>query len=259
MNYEVIKITAGVVSILALYSILYKENKFYRFFEHVFLGLAAGYTIVAQWKDTLYPQWWVKMLGSPAVFKDGVETSPVVPGYWIFAALLPIGMLAYLVFNRKHNWMSKIPIGVILGLWSGQQIQNWWNTWGPQILSSMQPVIPTTFSSLTVPSRVEVVGGQIVPRQNAAEIGVEIANNLYLSQALTNLIFVVTFVSAFSYFIFSFELKGKLLTGVNKLGRWMLMIGFGAIFGSTVMARFALVIDRMSYIVNEWVQVLTQR
>jgi len=34
------------------------------------------------------------------------------------------------------------------------------------------------------------------------------------------------------------------------------MIGFGAIFGSTVMARFALVIDRMFYIAIEWVSSL---
>lgn len=257
MDYDVLKISAGVIATIGLYSILYRENKFYRFFEHMFLGLAAGYTIVATWKDTLYPQWWQKMLGQAA---QGSE--PAVMGYWIYAALLPLGLLAYLVFNKKHNWMSKIPIGVILGLWSGQQIQVWWNTWGPQIYSSMQPIIPTTFSSLSVPATVEVVGGAVVPIQDPAALASvqqQIANNLYLTQALTNFIFVITFISAFSYFIFSFELKGKLITGVNKFGRWMLMIGFGAIFGSTVMARFALVIDRMSYIVNEWVQALTQR
>lgn len=264
MDYDAIKITAGVIATIGLYSILYKENKFYRFFEHVFLGLAAGYTIVAQWKDTLYPQWWLKMFGQVAEVDaaTGAVTSPAVPGNWIYAAMLPIGLLAYLVFNRKHNWMSKIPIGVILGLWSGQQIQIWWNTWGPQIYSSMQPIIPTTFSSLSVPSTVEVVNGRVMPIQDPAALAnvqQQLANNLYLTQALTNFIFVLTFASAFSYFIFSFELKGKFLTGVNKFGRWMLMIGFGAIFGSTVMARFALVIDRMSYIVNEWVQALTQR
>lgn len=256
LNYDVIKITAGVIATIGLYSILYKENRFYRLFEHIFLGLAAGYTIVATWKDTLYPQWWQKMMGQVA---EG--DNPAVPGYWVYAALLPIGLLAYLVFNRKHNWMSKIPIGVILGLWSGQQVQVWWNTWGPQIFASMQPIIPTTFSPLAVPSRMEVVGGQVLPIADAdrlAAVQQQITNNLYLTQALTNFIFVITFLSAFSYFIFSFELKGKLMTGVNKFGRWMLMIGFGAIFGSTVMARFALVIDRMAYIVIEWVQALTR-
>jgi hypothetical protein len=32
------------------------------------------------------------------------------------------------------------------------------------------------------------------------------------------------------------------------------MIGFGAIFGSTVMARFALVIDRLAYIWQDWLK-----
>lgn len=251
--YDVLKISSGVIAMLALYSILYRENKFYRLFEHIFLGLAAGYTIVATWKDTLYPQWWVKMMG-----QEATKTDPAVPGYWVFAALLPVGMLAYLVFSKKHNWMSKIPIGVILGLWSGQQVQIWWQTWGPQLFSSMQPIIPTTFQPLSVPATVEVVGGKIQPLAGDALTNTQqlISNNLFATQALTNFIFVATFLSAFSYFIFSFELKGPILTGVNKFGRWMLMIGFGAIFGSTVMARFALVIDRMSYIVNEWAQVV---
>jgi hypothetical protein len=54
--------------------------------------------------------------------------------------------------------------------------------------------------------------------------------------------------------LYSFEVKSKFILGFNKMGRWMLMIGFGAIFGSTVMARFALVIDRMFYIWIEWIQ-----
>jgi aspartate ammonia-lyase len=115
---------------------------------------------------------------------------------------------------------------------------------------------------MSTPSTLEVANGQVQTIADAAQLAnvqQQLANNLYPTQALTNLIFVVTFISAFSYFIFSFELKNKFMLGVNKMGRWMLMIGFGAIFGSTVMARFALVIDRMSFIVNEWVQTLTQR
>ncbi|MDI9641638.1 hypothetical protein QPK87_17625 [Kamptonema cortianum] len=249
-----IKITCAVIATIGLYSVLYKESKLYRFFEHIFLGLAAGYTLVATWKDTLFSEWWIKMLGLPA--ENGGQPQM---GYWIYAALLPIGLMGYLVFSKKHNWMSKIPLGVILGLWSGQQVSIWWNTWGPQLYSSMHPVIPTTFSRMTVPSTLEVVNGELVTIADPAqltEVQQQIANNLYPSQALTNLIFIITLISAFSYFLFSFDLKGKFLTGLNTTGRWMLMVGFGAIFGSTVMARFALVIDRMSYVWNEWFQAL---
>ncbi|QYK53675.1 MAG: hypothetical protein KF824_02010 [Fimbriimonadaceae bacterium] len=256
-TFAIIKISAGVLATIGLYSVLYKETKFYRFWEHLFLGLAAGYGVVAAWKDTLYTDWWVYTFGTAAT-----PTAPATPGHWIWAALLPIGIMGYMVFSKKHNWMSKIPIGIILGLWSGQQVQIWWQTWGPQVYSSMQPIIPTTFSPMARPSTLEVANGQVQTIADSAQLAnvqQQLANNLYPTQALTNLIFVVTFISAFSYFIFSFELKNKLMLGVNKLGRWMLMVGFGAIFGSTVMARFALVIDRMSFIVNEWVQTLTQR
>lgn len=246
-TYLFIKITVGVLATLGLYSVLYRENKMYRFFEHIFLGLAAGYTVVVIWKDTLYGDWWLKMLGRPAG-----EALPEQAGQWVYAALLPIGFMGYLIFSKKHNWMSKIPLGIILGVWSGQQVQIWWNTYGPQIYSSMLPVIPTTWDSVAVPAKYTVQGGQKVP-VDAATLQT-INENVYFTQALTNFIFVITVVAALSYFLFSFELKGKFLKGVNTFGRWMLMIGFGAIFGSTVMARFALVIDRMSFIWNEWLQ-----
>lgn len=251
-TYLVVKIGLGVLATFALYSVLYKENKLYRTFEHIFLGLAAGYTIVATWKDTLYGDWWLKMLGKTAE----AGTEPVM-GYWLYIALLPIAFMGYLIFSKKHNWMSRIPLGIILGVWSGQQVAVWWDTYGPQIYSSMLPIMPSTFSSLTVPAGYDVVNGAKVPK--SPEVLAEIGSNLYATQALTNLIFVVTVISALSYFLFSFELKGKFMKGINTYGRWMLMIGFGAIFGSTVMARFALVIDRMSFFWNEFLPLLTQR
>ncbi len=235
-----VKLTVGVIATIGLYSVLYRETKFYRFFEHLFLGLAAGFTLVALWKETLKPLWWDKMSGS----RDAVTGIVDAPGFWIYGFLLPIGLMGYFVFSKKHNWMSRIPIGVILGFWSGQQVQIWWNRWGAQIYSSMQPVFPTATDSFTKP-----FVGNMTPEQAAV-----VNANIYPSQAISNLIFVVTILAARSYFFFSFDIKGKFMQGTNTLGRWLLMIGFGAIFGSTVMARFVLEIDRMSYIFIEWVE-----
>jgi hypothetical protein len=250
LTYEFWKITVGVLCTIGLYSVLYKETKFYRFFEHMFLGLAVGFSVVALWKETLYVMWWQKMTGTPAEGGD-----PAIPGYWVYMLLLPVGLLGYTVFSRKHNWMSRIPIGIILGMWSGQQIMNWWRTFGPQIRGSMQPVMPTTWESFIKPSTFDLNTTFTPPRfvPNPAKVA-EVGNNIYLSQAISNFIFVFTVVCALSYFIFSFELKGKVMHGINTAGRWLLMIGFGAIFGSTVMARFALVIDRMAFIYIEWIQ-----
>lgn len=247
MDYTVFKLTCGAIATIGLYSVLYKETKLYRFFEHLFLGLAVGISLVTIWKETLYVNWWQKMTGAPS---EGAD--PAQPGFWLFALLPPIGLMGYMVFSKKHNWMSRVPIGIILGAWSGQWILNWFNTYGPQVYDSMKPIIPTTWESLRVPAKQILVSGNLEPID--PEIAARISANVYPTQALSNLIFVITLVSAVSYFLFSFELKGKFMHGVNLFGRWMLMIGFGCIFGATVMARFALVIDRMSFIFQEWLR-----
>lgn len=233
------RIFAGVLATIGLYSVLFKENKFYRFWEHIFLGLAAGWALVALWTETLQRNWWDKMMGTAA---EG--TSPAVNGQWAYIFLVPIGLMGYFVFSRKHNWMSRIPIGIILGLWSGQQVQIWWNTWGPQINASAKPILPTTWESFIVPSR------EGVTPERAAQI----AANIYPSQAITNFLFVATIVCVLSYFLFSFEIKNRVLRSMTSSGRYLLMIGFGAIFGSTVMMRFTLLIDRMYFVWIEFVQ-----
>ena len=247
--YDFAKLTVGVIATAGLYSVLYRENKFYRFFEHLFLGLAAGWTIVALWKETLYDSWWLKMTGTLA--EGGAAGAAAVPGYWIYMLLLPIGLMGYLVFSQKHNWISRIPIGIILGLWSGQQVQIWWTRYGPQIANSVKPIIPTTFERFTQPNTVMMAqGGQNVPMP--PDMASQLNTAVYPAEAIGNIIFVITLLSVFSYFLFSFDLKNRALRNTTILGRWLLMIGFGAIFGSTVMMRFTLLIDGMYFVWIEW-------
>ncbi len=239
--YTPIKLTAGVLATIGLYCVLYRENKFYRFFEHAFLGLASGWALVALWTEALREKWWDKMVGSGA---DAAAGNPGAPGYWAYIMLLPIGLLGYFVFSKKHNWLSRIPIGIILGLWSGQQIQIWWRTYGPQIDSSLLPILPTTTESFIVPST-----RNLTPEQTAA-----IVAQVYPSEAISNLLFVLTLICVLSYFLFSFDVKNRVLRNATTMGRYLLMIGFGAIFGSTVMMRFTLLIDRMYFIFDQWLK-----
>jgi hypothetical protein len=238
LNYDLLKLACGAVATIGLYSVLYRENKFYRFFEHMFIGLAVGFGLVALWKETLYDSWWTKMLGQVA--EHGHKGQP---GYWLWVMLLPIGLLGYTVFSKKHNWMSRIPVGIIIGLWAGQQIQVWFTQYGPQLLDSMRPILPNTHEFFHPdPATVSATQKPIVD------------NTVYVSTAIDNIIFLVTLLSVLSYFLFSFDVKNKFLKGTSTLGRWLLMIGFGAIFGSTVMMRFALLIDRMYFIFIEFLK-----
>ena len=237
-NFVLVKMFFGVIATIGLYSVLYRENKMYRFFEHVFLGLAVGYALVAMWTETLYEQWWLKLTGT----KEALTGHMTGVGYWPWVLILPIGFLGYLVFSKKYNWMSRIPIGVILGLWAGQQIQVWFTQYGPQINSSMKPIVPNTTDHFFRPTVEGLRGADLAA----------VTNTVYPSQAIDNIIFVITLLSVLSYFLFSFEVKAKLIARTQLTGRWLLMIGFGAIFGSTVMMRFALLIDRMHFIFIEF-------
>lgn len=240
MDYQLIKITLGVIATVGLYSVLYKENKFYRFFEHMFLGLAAGYTVVSLWTETLKSSWWDKMIGSgPEAGATGTGT----PGYWAWVLLLPIGLLGYFVFSKKHNWMSRIPIGILLGLWAGQQPEAWWNRYGAQMQASLKPIFPTTMEMFK-PGTAGLDPAAVA----------QIDSQVYWSTAITNLIFVFTILAVISYFLFSFDFKSKFIKFFTTSGRWLLMIGFGAIFGSTVMMRFTLLIDRMYFVWIEWLR-----
>jgi protein-S-isoprenylcysteine O-methyltransferase Ste14 len=57
-----------------------------------------------------------------------------------------------------------------------------------------------------------------------------------------------------TYFLFAFEQKSKAVRNFALTGRWLIMIGFGAIFGSTIMTRFALLVDRMYFLLIEWMR-----
>ncbi len=67
------------------------------------------------------------------------------------------------------------------------------------------------------------------------------------------LAFYVILFASMSYFFFSFEHKNVAVQKTSAAGRWFLMIGFGAIFGATVMGRMTLFIGRFNFLVNEWV------
>jgi hypothetical protein len=246
MSFTLAKLIVGVIATIGLYTVLYKENKFYRFWEHVFLGLAAGWACVALWTETLKPNWWDKMTGRiPEGVLGAADFKPGVEGFWLWAILLPIGAMGYMIFSKKHAWMARIPVGVILGLWSGQQIQVWWERFGPQIKASIVPIVPTSWSSFSKP--------YVAPGTDPATLEqiATVNGTVYPSQAIGNIIATITVLSVLSYFLFSIDVKSKVLQLSTKTGRYLLMVGFGAIFGSTVMMRFSLLIDRMYFIFIE--------
>lgn len=64
-------------------------------------------------------------------------------------------------------------------------------------------------------------------------------------------VLVIGVFSVLVYFFFSKE-QNAVTRPVARLGVWFLMISFGAAFGFTVMARVALLIGRINFLVLDW-------
>ena len=88
------------VLIIGVFSFaLYKENPFYRFCEHAFLGTAIGYSLVAT----------VKSIYTTAFF-------PLIKGEIVYIIPIIFGLLLFARYNKSTEWISRWPIAVIIGI-----------------------------------------------------------------------------------------------------------------------------------------------
>jgi hypothetical protein len=74
------------------------------------------------------------------------------------------------------------------------------------------------------------------------------------TSGLAQLIVLVGAIAALAYFFFSKAHTGA-FGGLAKFGIWILMIGFGASFGYTVMARISLFIERVQFLNKGWIKI----
>jgi hypothetical protein len=117
---------AGVICTLAIFSLLYKENPVYRFFEHLFIGVATGYTVSQAWQDILKPKWWDLL---------------VAGDWWMIFALL-LGLLYYTIYIPRWSWMSRLLIGAMMGFGAGVAFQGFATQYGPQVGAAFVPLVP---------------------------------------------------------------------------------------------------------------------
>ena len=219
-NWQWWQITLGGVSTLAIFSFLYRENRFYRLFEHFFIGIATSIGIMSAIRTFFWPQVLKPLLGYDRVlFPDGTYSEPYHSNYLLFIIPMLFGMLYYCILSRRLNWLAQVVIGFTLGVGGGLAFKGTFNDLIPQLYDSFRPLY--------------------VPGDTF--------------QTITNIIFIVTLLTSFSYFFFTFK---RTLNGVAErsaaTGRWLMMVCFGAFFGATIMARMALLVERLEFLISTW-------
>jgi hypothetical protein len=104
---EIFGIWLAAFLTLAIYSFLYKDNPFYKFAEHLLVGLSVGFLIVIAYMDTVVP----KILDPLFVHKRLLAIIPVV-----------LGLLMFTRFSKKHAWLSRPALALYIGFGAGVSI-----------------------------------------------------------------------------------------------------------------------------------------
>ncbi len=140
---------------------------------------------------------------------------------WLLVIPAIFGAMMLMRWIPRTAWISRWPISFTVGIAAGlaltAQVQGYII---PQIQATLLPLL---------------------------SIGDTTAETVGLS--FNNIMIFVGVVCALLFFYFSREHKGALKVG-SKIGVIFLMIGFGASFGYTVMARISLLIGRLTFLLH---------
>jgi len=209
----------GAFLTLSVFSFLYKDNPMYKFAEHLFVGVSAGYFVIILWHDGLVTNLFGR-LADGHIYKLWLDSTK---WWYIFPGIL--GLMMFTRFSHKWSWVSRWPVAFYIGIATGLSIPlEMSNRVNRQLYAMMEPVNWDSFMG---------------------------SGWLDMGAGYSDIIVFVGTVSALIYFYFSKAHTG-VFGGAAKLGIWTLMIGFGASFGFTVMARISLLINRIQFLDKNW-------
>ncbi|MHC4469906.1 MAG: hypothetical protein ACYTDY_13755 [Planctomycetota bacterium] len=221
----------------AILSFLYKDNPFYRAAEHLMVGLAMGYFAIYYAFEVLETRWWDRLYHGELREREELFGSAEAFRYaLIIPAALGLMMLTRII--PKVAFFSRWSIGTMIGITSGLAIPV---TLQARVFTQIQAAttLPIDYmTALSPQAGVVLPGFASVP---GWQVGVPLM--------------ILATVCGLVYFFFSVPHRG-VIAHAARVGIWGLMIGFGASFGYTVMARLSLFIGRVLFIVQDWLDIL---
>ena len=211
---DVIGVWIAAALTLCIFSFLYRDNPFYKFAEHLFVGCSAGYWMVIQYREVIVPN----LYGRLAHAWTEAATHHRFDSDWSYLIPAGLGLLLVMRLFPKVAWVSRWPLAFLVGINAGFTI-------------------------------VYYMEARILKQVNATILPLVVQHDI--AQSVQNTIIVVGVLCALMYFYFSVEHKG-VFGGTSRVGIYVLMIALGASFGYTVMARVSLLIGRMMFFKNDF-------
>jgi hypothetical protein len=201
---------------LAILTFLYKDNPLFRLAESLFAGVSVGYIVGQTYHKDILGQVLNPILKEPDKWTNYHVVIPFLMGLLLFAPFIA----------PKSGWLISIPFAFYIGRYSGI-------------------AIPATIQAFILAQ----IQGTLKPAYAFTQ------GKLPLSGLVQSLVIVVGLLAVLAYFYFSAPHKGA-FGALGRLGIWFVMVGFGAGFGYTVMARISLLLGRLQFLLRDWLGIL---
>jgi hypothetical protein len=214
----------GALLTLMIFSFLYKDNPFYKFAEHLFVGVSAAYWMVQGFWTQIMPNLLAKLF--PSQLEGVVEAAKGQPPDFLYVIPLLLGLLLLMRLVPPVAWLSRWAMAFIIGYTAGSNLTRYLAS---DFITQVQATLSRPLLSTSVEGTLHTVMATI-----------------------SNLVIVGGVVCGLIYFFFSKEHTGA-FGKASRVGIWILMLAFGASFGYTVMARISLLIGRIEYL-RTWIQ-----
>ena len=225
MDLHTVAVWIGALLTLMIFSFLYKDNPFYKFAEHLFVGVSAAYWMVVGFHTTIMPNLVAKLW--PSLASRVVPAAAGARPELHFLIPLIFGILLLTRLLKKIHFLSRWSMGLVIGYAAGTNLIRYLQSdFMSQISSTMVPLVVTS------------------P-----------AGGLSVGATFSHLVIFFGVFCGLVYFFFSKEHKGIFLPA-SRFGIWILMITFGASFGYTVMARISLLTGRIQFLLRDWLHLI---
>jgi hypothetical protein len=214
---DLIGVWVGAILTLLVFSYLLADTPLFRLAQAIFVGVTVGYAATVALYLVLFPK-----LVDPLVARPDVNWPLFVP--------LILGLLLFTKLRSSWAPVGNVSIAFLFGVGSALAISG-------ALSGTLWPQLTATVVSLS-PS----VG---------------------LDTLVNNLLLVIGTIGAFLSFRFVTSVERPPLRaldavarGWGNVGRWFVLVAFGAIFAETAVSRISILIGRVYFLLHDWLQVV---
>ncbi len=205
--------------LVIVYSYLFKDNKLYRYTEHLYIGFAAAHAMVTGWQNV----------------KERT-VALVTQGQWSAAVPLILGFLLYTKFNKRFSHLSRTPLAFMMGVAAGVTISG-------SVEASFVKQVRATILPMTNLDNIVMVLGTVstlafflfIPLERTKKHGPQVTGETGSHSGS----------------------RGP-LSGLSLMGRATMMVAFGSSFGFVVMARLSYLVGRLQFLFTKCIPLIPE-